>query len=422
MLNYKISLVTLLLVTTIFNCSFATNVTLDIDGVIPYASSNATSYFSLIAETPASSPGESTTSPVIIYSPIAASADHLLYTTVSDSSLLPSTAENDGYLKIEMIIDNTTASDTLYLTAAVDDENGDSAYKVVQLNSAINIAASTTTTYAYPTLSFYEICQQSSCSLSNSSDSKVIYFYLDSINRTVGEEVTIDGSSNTGGKYFKVYLSDHLESTAPTLVSISKGDERANVEISGSNITNLYQTLIFSHSNTSTAISTSLELGNATGTQLQTTDPIYSGTVNVTGLTNGVTYNLSIGLVDKYLYSSKLSTSALVTPEDIIALLEKQFCFLLTAGFHGEHYIIDYFRNLRDTVLIRSSWGQKFINWYYRTAPHYALTIHRSKPLSAMIRASAHILYFLFNYFYIILTVIAALTISFTVRSHYNKT
>lgn len=127
-------------------------------------------------------------------------------------------------------------------------------------------------------------------------------------------------------------------------------------------------------------------LGNS-----QTMDYILSG------LTNDTDYFFSIGYQDKFGFVTALSQEVDKTPLKIDELLKKQTCFLLTAGFGEEHYIIDYFRHFRSEVLSKYWLGQKFISFYYRYAPKYALSIYNSEAIRFVIRASAYVLYYIFN-------------------------
>ncbi len=122
--------------------------------------------------------------------------------------------------------------------------------------------------------------------------------------------------------------------------------------------------------------------------------PVLNGLLDIKGLQNNTTYNVAVGLTNKYQFASRTSASLAQTPLPIEALLQKQACFLLTAGFHGGHPVVSYFRKVRDEVLMKSGPGRAFVQWYYKSAPPMAPTIHNSPVLSAMIRGAAYMAYY----------------------------
>jgi hypothetical protein len=62
-------------------------------------------------------------------------------------------------------------------------------------------------------------------------------------------------------------------------------------------------------------------------------------------------------------------------------------CFVVTAVYGDpDHEVVLFYRTIRDTYLIRRSWGRKFIAWYYKNGPRYASYIRDKKGLSKCIR------------------------------------
>ena len=140
--------------------------------------------------------------------------------------------------------------------------------------------------------------------------------------------------------------------------------------------------------------------------------------MTVNNLTNSDTYNVSILFEDKYKFGTVLSNDMIGQPKEIEELLKKNACFLLTAGFGEDHFVINYFRNFRDTILSQSYLGRAFIHTYYELAPKYALMIYHNEAIRAVIRGAGYTLYFIFNFYYIILAVAVAVTGAFVFRKH----
>ena len=101
---------------------------------------------------------------------------------------------------------------------------------------------------------------------------------------------------------------------------------------------------------------------------------------------------------------SDLSASLVGSPQNIETFLEEQSCYLLSAGFQNDHYVLDYFRKFRDEVLMHHPVGQWLVKAYYHTSPKYAHYIYKSHLLSAVVRFLGHIIYFIFKYWFIILS------------------
>ena len=263
-----------------------------------------------------------------------------------------------------------------------------------------------------------------------------LYFFI-STNASKADGDTVDLASTTdggGGVYFQVNLSNKIYTQADISITLTtpltKGDGRviANYIISNPITTAVFDHVaVFLHAKASSA--GAIPAGPAAN--LPVGDPsLYSGypdaklidqnfssaetdtsiTINSLGegqpLVNGTSYLLSIGLMDKYQFVTGLSNAGVGTPLKIQELLNKQACFLLTAGFGEEHYVISFFRQYRDLVLANTWAGKKFIGFYYRLAPHYALIIYQNEWMRLVIRSGAYALYFFFNYYWCFLVLL----------------
>jgi hypothetical protein len=246
----------------------------------------------------------------------------------------------------------------------------------------------------------------------------IIYFFLSSDNLDISGSTTIDPGTATGGVYFESQMSNRVytDSDLQTLINTLKvGDKRLIAEFS-SNATMdssiFKKVIVFKYTDTTVE-----KVGFPTyrdilllGGSLDATDvsTAQSGEFTLSGLTNNQTYNISIAFLDKFLFATTFSASRKGTPLEIQELLKKQACFLLTAGFGEEHYVISFFRGYRDQVLAHTWLGRKFITAYYKSAPHYADIIYQTEWMRLVIRSAAYCLYFLFNYYGVVLIFIGA--------------
>lgn len=242
------------------------------------------------------------------------------------------------------------------------------------------------------------------------SDQKfTVYFFQSTQNIAVPNGPVVPASTDAGGVYFEVQMSNRIYTTSEIVVSqgpVEVGDGRVNLNISTSNsMLDFTKILIYDHKGSPTA-GANLPAGAYTRgafIDLNITDPNAKKiTVNQQSdgspLVNGHDYYFSVMLVDKFKFGTTISDYVIAHPLEIQQLLKKQACFLLTAGFGEEHYIITYFRNFRDKVLENYSLGRMFIGFYYETAPKYALIIYKSPLLRSVIRGMAYVLYFIFSY------------------------
>jgi hypothetical protein len=55
-------------------------------------------------------------------------------------------------------------------------------------------------------------------------------------------------------------------------------------------------------------------------------------------------------------------------------------CFVATAAFRdAQHPTVDYLREYRSTVLVRSAGGRAFVGWYWKNGPKLAWLVDRSR-------------------------------------------
>lgn len=228
-----------------------------------------------------------------------------------------------------------------------------------------------------------------------------LYFFLYDGNLSI--EDSISTSTYQEGLYYRLSLSDRVPANSLRIDSLTRGDGRFIIEFSGGeNISRMstgleYAMLVFDYAPGSSTGGVERRIGEAIsqGGRILLLDEEFlnkSGRYTIRPLVNGVTYDVSLALVNKYQFASQLSLSKSGIPEDIQVLLDGQSCFLLTAGFGGSHPIINDFRFFRDTYLKFFSRGEGFVKAYYHIAPHFSSFILRSEFISSYIRIQARAL------------------------------
>ncbi|MDO9181985.1 MAG: CFI-box-CTERM domain-containing protein [Bacteriovorax sp.] len=241
----------------------------------------------------------------------------------------------------------------------------------------------------------------------------MVYFFVgdQGIAITGSTLIVPTGAGYTGGLYFDTQMSSQVpSSTFVTLSGLRKGDKRLLGSFATSAIMDpslFRKIIIYQYSDNSTPISSYVPIASAGVTAGTILDRDFgtaqSGDLVINNLTNGLPYKFSIAFQDRFYFATPLSPSSSGTPTEIQELLKKQACYLLTAGFGEEHYVITFFRHYRDQILANTWIGQQFIKVYYRSAPHYAVIIYQSEWMRSGIRMMAYGLYFLFNYYWLVL-------------------
>lgn len=358
------------------------------------------------------------TAPAKVYIPVsntlvASFPDHDKYFSKYQSgvtSLFDTTSAVASINIVEFPLTLTLSGTTQYLYGAV--YNG-SAYQVVRKSAPQSASSSVGLNFA---MSAKEICDAYPTGCSNLSPSSAtltkgtfkLYFFI-STESTIADGTTfaVTDAGKTGGVFFEVQMSNKIYKNTELKVFITnprKGDGRVILNYdTDSSMLDFKKVIVFKHDST-TPVTTNGAIGLYTGTVIDrdfaTTQ---SGELTINELSNGAEVTLSLAFQDKFGFASTLSDDISLTPVEIQELLKKQACFLLTAGFGEEHYVISFFRHYRDQVLARSWLGKKFIEVYYQSAPAYALAIYHSPILRFVIRVVAYILYFFFNFHWLIL-------------------
>ena len=218
------------------------------------------------------------------------------------------------------------------------------------------------------------------------------------------------GEDYSDGVYFDLHFSQTLPSGTPTLINLLKGDGRLTAVFSGvqgiSN--NTLRHKIYAFDMSTLAVGQNVQdtymfnsRGRA-GSVLSIQNVINEGSFSIRPLTNNTLYCVGLSVEDKYQFSSAIyfagSDYPCETPEEITAFLDKEACFLFSAGLAKDHFVVSTLRDFRNKYLLANKPGRAFVAWYYQTAPKYAAMIYHSKILSILIKVLGYFLYFVINF------------------------
>lgn len=239
------------------------------------------------------------------------------------------------------------------------------------------------------------------------------------------------------GFFVDVQMSSDVYAESPAISDLRPGDGNLVVDVSTSGIslnggTALNTVVVLYKDNAGaheTAAQPAQNINTATSAPLAGSirldlDPIATNafsTFRIDDLTNNEPQNVGIGLLDKFKFVTLISPSEIETPKEIAAFLEEHQCYFVSAGFKRQHYVLKFFKGIRDKFLKKFSLGRSFTRFYYRHASEYAHHIYHSKFLSALVVASSFALYGILKYWGITLVISAMLGLVFWRRRQRSK-
>ncbi|EQC46166.1 CFI-box-CTERM domain-containing protein [Bacteriovorax sp. Seq25_V] len=392
---YKIILLALLTLIPTFSYGYKVEMG-DDDEPIAYGRNTVSNNFELLVKSQGD--GATKESAYKLYMPWALPAGASHYAT---SSLGDSSSSTAGIIfDLELTDDNRT---DLELFVAVRNSS-DTEYVIKKQLSTSS-----------PFVSLQELCTGDStdliCTDLDASGSynlnKTVDFYMyvfyadDDSNFARNSEINPSDSSASNGLFFRAYFSNDVSDLAnggETRVQtqeIGRGDKSLRISYTGlidGNDINVDRIAAFG----------SLESAGPTATFYKIFDGAStSDRVEINKLENGNSYCFLLKYINRWgLVSSndEVLSSNCGTPTEIENLIKEKSCYFVTAGFQGDHYVLEYFRHFRDTVLVNYFLGRAFINIYYSTAPQYAHYIYESPFLSLVVRSISYVIYFVMNY------------------------
>ena len=350
----------------------------------------------------------SVSNPDIVYVPFSKAGQ----LSVSSSYLGSETGYLPDFANLEFRF-TITASQTEYYAVAVRQDGSTTNYNVIY-GSTSTLSSGTSTTV---TFNDGELCTQmggSTCTgLQSSTNDESVNFHIAVIGSdaplTAGTDITMS-SYEDRGQVINLKMSSKVETNSPTITTTLVGDENLEINFTSpiyTNFGNLKKTLVITQGSAS-ATSTTIQAATAVldttrtlgsvSTGVDEVEAKTSGAVRLRGLVNEYQYNVSVVLVNEYQLATYVSPTISGTPLNIETFLQAQNCYLISAGFGKDHYVLQYFRSFRDKYLLKSGWGTKFVEAYYETAPQYARYIYENEWMRGMVRAIAYVSYTVFNF------------------------
>ncbi len=251
-----------------------------------------------------------------------------------------------------------------------------------------------------------------------------MFLFLSDENYGVGDN-DIDIDEHSDGLFVQLNLSSEvpesaatLNTGAPILDNAESGDSEVsinladtdNVDISSSDFHGIY---FFNLGSVQSAQDYSAvrasRIDYTLGEDIREED---NKPIVLKDLINSQVYYIGLAYVNKYQLASDASNTIEARPLEIEAFLESQTCYFVSAGFKEEHYVLQYFKYIRDRYLLKTYFGKKLVHLYYSSAKQYARVIWFNPKLSALVRFISYGVYYVMNYFYqIFLTIIGLLFI-----------
>jgi hypothetical protein len=387
----------------------ADTIALNPDNDLAVTGTTAGTTFSLNVVETTKTPTED--SPAQVYVPMTGPSSQERYFIEKNVTTLFSAASTTATVNFPLYL-NVSATDQ-YLYIAIKNSGGD--YRIAKQFSTTPFRNVTNRNEIF-SVSSYDICLQAgNCGDFSSSGIEKAYlayfFFSTTTGLSIGQSTATPTTTYPGGIFYNINMSNRIydvNSITPFINKVRIGDKRLVVEYSSAaNILKPKSIRILYRPLPSGAILSPSPIhdyydNEATSTLNPTEfDYVYTGELTINNLANDDKYIFSLFFVDQYKFGTVLSVEASGTPLEIQELLKKNSCFLLTAGFGEDHYVISYFRHFRDAVLSQSYLGRAFISAYYETAPKYALMIYQHEGIRAVIRGLAYALYFIFNFYYV---------------------
>ena len=365
-------------------------------------------------------------SPHVVYVPIYnANSDSgpgqnhsysMLYSGSGDATAdLPSyddsSSDTSGNIVTQLTINAGSSQSSQVLYAGILNEDGDkfSVYDNPQPftgdNDGLLSYSSSESVNVNVTLNINKLCSGSfldtctaklrdSVTPTNDAEVIILYFFSENNYKSTSTEQDLSSQSGVLVKY-RFSSKVNFEDERVTSLDLKRGDLRLTAVYTLDLITEPYKLIdlrqggAFSGGTYSDASNDLLAVDYSPGE---------GGEMDIFPVTNDQNYYVTLGYVDKWQFVSKLpgtGTDQPVKPTNIVNFLEKESCYLISAGFKERHYILDYFRWFRDHFLLKYPLGQAFVELYYETAPYYALKyIYPNETLSFLVRSFAYILYF----------------------------
>ncbi len=332
---------------------------------------------------------------ITLYVPVKVTASQEAAYYFDTSSDLPDVVSTDGGLYFQDIDTKGYSDEELYV-AVKDNSNGsDASFRIVTQIPSSDVEA--------PFVSFIDLCSTSelNCAgftdkLATIKDEIELVFFLkpDGTDYPPNEDNIVIPDTVGQALYFKLVMSaasEDIQTKSSLVINATfDGDATGIIEYTGD------------HGGNGSYISRmALYLVNPSAAVAKTNfreiieEKGEDGTIKVSRLTNGLNYRAAIAYVDHFGFIGTLVESSDINPKPIEKLLAKNQCYLVTAGFGHDHYVLNYFRHIRDEYLMSFGAGQLFVEFYYGTAPKFVKYILENKALAYTIKLYSLSIYFI---------------------------
>ena len=398
----------------------------------------------LVRELP-STMGREENNPARAYLPIndSSSAQHVF--AENPELLVPevmTSTQASGHIIVRLFVENNSQHNA-HLMAAAEDTNGQ--YIIIAKNeNPIEPEVNSRQRYEFP-LALQNIClseRMDSCALFRNNQfgdkqNVKIYFFLapqgaEFPNYEIQNEISasaLNSGNNSGGVYLNLFLSDKVIDDGPRsslhFINLIRGDSSLQIVYRLSRqIEDTYRLMSLlrqrpfplqdtpdsedtdtpdpdpdpdTEDEASSTPKASSYMGEGTSIVEHIQAVTLQNNILIPNLENETRYYIMPFVLNKYQFASAPPLPIVLTPMALEEVLQKEQCYILSAGFQEKHFVVDYFRFLRDHLLLRFSLGRSLVHFYYETAPEYTLSI-KSKPLlNFFTRLAAYILFFTIN-------------------------
>lgn len=338
-----------------------------------------------------------------------------------------STIAGVGLVRLTLIVEtsNTANGDRFLYVAARDSSDTDFQIVARFSGDAFDDSFNDTITVDFSLVTFCAITALPCASIEatdtpGSTFNNLFYYFLNEADFGDGSgDVGINPADpgNNNGVFVKYNFSNNVNnSTVVSIDNIEIGDGQLKVKYSGTVISDFKDVIVFIHTG---AVNGAIAPINTIATGSIDPDsfpPSSKAEITIRGLNNAEPFSFSLAFVNKYNFATNLSIGQTATPQSIQVFLESQACYLLSAGFQKPHYVLDYFREFRDEILLSYSWGQKFVEFYYKSAPQFTPYILDNPILAGVIKVLAYTAYAMFHLWYWCLLLISSFTLFVVAR------
>ncbi len=375
--------------------------------------------------------------------------DAATFASGSISLKLQNTTSVNKYLFA--VIDSEDTSNQYVVIGIAEDPSGDGKVTVDANTNQVYIAADQEITVKIDLNQACDLIKSATaCSFSSTaSTQKIIAFFLadqddfdvdDNLDST--NAVFTDNAVFFNLKFSQLNGSDITDKTLklPSF-DLERGDERIGVNWSKGDVTTSTDDIIAIHAVVNRSTEYCLAVGcfykefcrtNVCFSEVFTENvSAKEGSVSVLNVSNpqtgageqilnGYKHYVAVCIQNKWGFCSNMSDQE-VTPSTIESFINEQGCYLISAGFKYDHYVLRYLRGFRDNILRKFLLGRMFISFYDSTAPKYAVFVAENPVLSFITKSIGYISYYLIKFFYIFIIGLFALALFLKRRSLWPK-